>query len=318
MHGEWLLMDAATHVGPAGSALARSTLSDTRGPLGAGTADADRAPALPPLSRRQAHWPGGNGGRDGGAERAAARAARPRTAAVLGVTYAASGMRALLENIHDQLVIEHGLGLQHAPPGRSYSAEAHLRVVRHHVRPRRRAAGDHARVPGRGAADALARPAADSASGWTGSGGRDPAGLGFAALIGIPGLGLVYIARELGANAQIVVTNFPDVWYRIPMLLLNAFQDGIAEEVVVGAFVLARLGQLGGRTRARWRVRRAARLVPPLPGLRRVPRQRRHGPDLRLVVPAHPARVPLVVAHFVIDAVSFIGYVYLHDRVSWI
>ena len=26
----------------------------------------------------------------------------------------------------------------------------------------------------------------------------------------------------------------------------------------------------------------------------------------------------LVIAHFVIDAVSFVGYVYLHDRVSWI
>jgi acyl-coenzyme A thioesterase PaaI-like protein len=36
MHGEWLLLDAVTQVGPAGSALARSTLSDTRGVLGAG------------------------------------------------------------------------------------------------------------------------------------------------------------------------------------------------------------------------------------------------------------------------------------------
>jgi membrane protease YdiL (CAAX protease family) len=28
--------------------------------------------------------------------------------------------------------------------------------------------------------------------------------------------------------------------------------------------------------------------------------------------------VPLIIAHFVIDAVSFIGYVYLHNRYSWI
>ena len=27
---------------------------------------------------------------------------------------------------------------------------------------------------------------------------------------------------------------------------------------------------------------------------------------------------PLIVAHSVIDAVSFIGYVYLHNRYSWI
>jgi acyl-coenzyme A thioesterase PaaI-like protein len=36
MHGEWLLIDAATQIGPAGSALARSTFSDTHGTLGAG------------------------------------------------------------------------------------------------------------------------------------------------------------------------------------------------------------------------------------------------------------------------------------------
>ena len=28
--------------------------------------------------------------------------------------------------------------------------------------------------------------------------------------------------------------------------------------------------------------------------------------------------LPLVVAHFLLDAFSFIGYVYLHGRVSWI
>jgi Thioesterase-like superfamily len=35
VEGEWLLMDAVTQLGPAGSALARSTLSDARGPVGA-------------------------------------------------------------------------------------------------------------------------------------------------------------------------------------------------------------------------------------------------------------------------------------------
>ena len=35
MRGEWLHMDAVTQLGPNGSALARSTLSDTSGPLGA-------------------------------------------------------------------------------------------------------------------------------------------------------------------------------------------------------------------------------------------------------------------------------------------
>jgi hypothetical protein len=28
--------------------------------------------------------------------------------------------------------------------------------------------------------------------------------------------------------------------------------------------------------------------------------------------------LPLLIAHFLLDAVSFVGYVYLHDRVSWL
>jgi hypothetical protein len=34
--GEWVLMDAVTQLGPHGSALARSTLSDVRGEVGRG------------------------------------------------------------------------------------------------------------------------------------------------------------------------------------------------------------------------------------------------------------------------------------------
>ncbi len=75
-----------------------------------------------------------------------------------------------------------------------------------------------------------------SDAGWGGA---------FALGIGAPGLLLVYVARRLGLNAQIVVTAFPDVWYRIPTLLVDAFQQGLAEEVVVCAFVLTRLRQLG-------------------------------------------------------------------------
>jgi hypothetical protein len=36
VHGEWLLLDAATQLGPDGSGLARSTLSDARGVVGSG------------------------------------------------------------------------------------------------------------------------------------------------------------------------------------------------------------------------------------------------------------------------------------------
>jgi membrane protease YdiL (CAAX protease family) len=144
-------------------------------------------------------------------------------------------------------------------------------------------------------------------------------GAGFAAAIGIPGLALVYFARKLGLNAQIVVTNFPAVWYRIPVLLLDAFQDGVAEEIIVGAFVLTRLRQLG------WTDSRALAASAVLRGSYHL--YQGYGGFAGNAVMGiifgwwfqRTRRVvPLIVAHSVIDAVSFIGYVYLHDRVSWI
>ena len=116
-------------------------------------------------------------------------------------------------------------------------------------------------------------------------------GVGFLALIGIPGLALVYFAHRAGVNASLDVVNFPDVWYRVPYLLLSAFQNGLAEEIVVVAFMLTRLRQAGWtKERALERVGAAARQLPPVPGHRRVRRQLGDGPDLRLVVPAHQPR----------------------------
>jgi hypothetical protein len=144
-------------------------------------------------------------------------------------------------------------------------------------------------------------------------------GLGFAALVGLPGLGFVYVARKLGLNAEIVVTNFPDVWYRVPVLTLEAFQQGFAEEVVVAAYVLTRLRQLG------WTDSRSLVTASLVRGSYHL--YQGYGGFIGNAIMGlifgwwfqRTRRVwPLIIAHFVIDAASFIGYVYLHDRVSWI
>jgi membrane protease YdiL (CAAX protease family) len=144
-------------------------------------------------------------------------------------------------------------------------------------------------------------------------------GIGFLALIGIPGLGLVWSAHELGLNASLAVVDFPDVWYRIPYLLLSAFQNGLAEEIIVVGYLLTRLRQMG------WSNQRALAASAVLRGSYHL--YQGFGGFLGNMVMGlifgywfqRTRRVlPLVIAHFLLDAVSFIGYVYLHDKISWI
>ena len=150
--------------------------------------------------------------------------------------------------------------------------------------------------------------------------GREAAqGLGFCALIGIPGLALVYAAHHVGLNASIAVVNFPDVWYRVPYLIVSAFQNGLAEEIIVVAYMLTRLRQIG------WTKPRALAASAVLRGSYHL-YQGFGGFVGNLVMGVifgwwfqRTRRVmPLVIAHFLLDAFSFVGYLYLRNQVSWL
>lgn len=240
--------------------------------------------------------------------------------AVLGVSFGLDGLRSLLDLIYNQLVINQGFGLKHvatAPLKSSTTPQYQwldiayqLVSVLQGVAPAFLAVVLLMRSPaGRGLGIGFDR------LGWREVG----IGAGFAALIGIPGLGLVYGARQLGLNAQIVVTSFPDVWYRIPTLLIEAFQQGIAEEIVVCAYLLVRLKQLG------WTDSRALVTASVVRGSYHL--YQGYGGFVGNAIMGlifgwwfqRTKRVwPLVIAHGIIDAVSFIGYIYLANRVSWI
>ena len=144
-------------------------------------------------------------------------------------------------------------------------------------------------------------------------------GVGFLALIGIPGLVLVYTAHQLGVNAQLNVVSFPDVWYRVPYLLASAFQNGWSEEIVVVAFMLTRLRQAG------WTAERALIASALLRGSYHL-YQGIGGFVGNLVMglifgwwfQRTNRVVPLVVAHFLLDAFSFVGYLYLKPHIGWL
>jgi membrane protease YdiL (CAAX protease family) len=144
-------------------------------------------------------------------------------------------------------------------------------------------------------------------------------GLGIAAAIGIPGLGLVILARHLGINAQLDASDIADIWYRYPILILQGIQNGVLEEVVMIGYLLTRLRQLN------WPAGRAILVSALIRGSYHT-YQGLGGFVGNLIMGAlfgwwftRTRRVlPLVIAHSVIDVVSFVGYAALHGRVSWI
>ncbi len=239
--------------------------------------------------------------------------------AVLGISYGMSGLYALLSFVRAQVVINRGVGFGGVATTINQAGKTQyewldvldrLADVLHGILPAFLAIVLLLRSPGgRGLGIGLDRLR-----------GRELAhGAGFALLIGVPGLALVYFARRLGLNAQLVVVDFPDVWYRVPVLVLDAFQDGAAEEIIVCAFVLTRLRQMG------WTNSRALAAGAVLRGSYHL--YQGYGGFVGNAVMGvvfglwfqRTRRIwPLVIAHFLIDAASFLGYVYLHDRVSWI
>jgi membrane protease YdiL (CAAX protease family) len=144
-------------------------------------------------------------------------------------------------------------------------------------------------------------------------------GAGFAALIGIPGLVLVWAAHQLGVSAHLAVVDVPDTWYRVPLLLLQALQNGALEEIVVVGYLLIRLRQLG------WSNSQALGASAVLRGSYHL-YQGLGGFAGNLVMGLvfawwfqRTRRVlPLVIAHVLLDVCAFLGFLYLREHISWI
>jgi uncharacterized protein len=144
-------------------------------------------------------------------------------------------------------------------------------------------------------------------------------GVGLAALIGLPGLALYLVARALRLNASVVPSSLGDTWWRVPMLLLVAFANGWAEEIIVVGYLLTRLEQLGVHPRVAllWSsvLRGTYHLYQGFgAGLGNV--------AMGLVFGYAWQRTgrlwPLVIAHGIIDAVTFVGYALLAAHLHWL
>lgn len=134
-------------------------------------------------------------------------------------------------------------------------------------------------------------------------------GIGLAGAIGIPGIGLYVLARLLELSSRVVPANLPDYWWAVPVLLLAAVRAALLEEVIVVGYLFKRMDDL--------RVRPNIQIL--LSALLRGSYHLYQGIGgfvgnliMGLVFGwayRHWGRImPLVVAHFILDAVSFVGF----------
>ncbi|HLR83936.1 MAG TPA: CPBP family intramembrane glutamic endopeptidase [Nocardioidaceae bacterium] len=140
------------------------------------------------------------------------------------------------------------------------------------------------------------------------------AGAGLSALIGLPGLALYFVGREMGVTATVVPSSLNEYWWTVPVLILSAVQNAVLEEVVVVGYLMTRLRELA------W-------TLPATIALSAVIRGSYHlyqgiGPAIGNAVMGvifgywyhRTGRVlPLVIAHSMLDIVAFVGYALLKE-----
>lgn len=144
-------------------------------------------------------------------------------------------------------------------------------------------------------------------------------GLALAAIIGIPGLGLYLAARALGFNTSVAAANLGGAWWTIPVLILAAAQNALLEEVVMVGYLFTRLGQLRWRS---WPIILASAVIRGTyhlyQGFGGFVGNIAMGIILGLFYRRTQRVMPLVIAHTVLDVVSFVGYSALRGKVGWL
>ena len=144
-------------------------------------------------------------------------------------------------------------------------------------------------------------------------------GIGLAALIGLPGIGLYVAARALGMSVSVVPSTHNNSWWHIPVLILLAFANGWAEEVIVVGWLLTRLRQL--------RLNPVVALVAASALRGAYHLYQGWGAGLGNAVMGlvfgyawqRTGRLwPLIIAHGLIDTVAFVGYLLLANHLGWL
>ena len=142
-------------------------------------------------------------------------------------------------------------------------------------------------------------------------------GTGLSALIGVPGLALYLIGRELGFSATVVASALNDYWWTVPVLIVAALQNAILEEVVVVGYLMTRLRQLRWSRLARITTSAAVRASYHLyQGFGAGVGNFVMGLVFGYFYERFGRVIPLVIAHTILDVVAFVGYALFKDALG--
>lgn len=134
-------------------------------------------------------------------------------------------------------------------------------------------------------------------------------GFALAALIGIPGLAFYVFAKWIGINTTVVPTALDTYWWTVPILVLQALRAALGEELIVVAYLFDRLKRLGvgvvATIVASALLRGSYHLYQGFGGF--------IGNIVMGLVfgwayQRYGRSLPLIVAHWLLDIVSFVGY----------
>lgn len=137
------------------------------------------------------------------------------------------------------------------------------------------------------------------------------------AAIGVPGIAFYLLARALGLSSKVEPAALSQTWWAIPVLLLAALKAALLEEVIVVGYLQNRLGALSlADTKIALisaAVRGSYHLYQGFAGL--------IGNFVMGLVFAKAHQrfgriMPLVLAHFIMDAFVFVGYSLFSSLIS--
>jgi membrane protease YdiL (CAAX protease family) len=144
-------------------------------------------------------------------------------------------------------------------------------------------------------------------------------GIALAALIGLPGLAFYAVARVLGLSVAVIPSELNDTWWRVPVLIATAFANGWAEELIVVAYLITRLRQLGigdGKAIVCSSLLRGTYHL--YQGFSAGLGNLAMGLVFGYVWRRTNRLWPLIIAHGLIDTVAFVGYALAKGHLGWL